>query len=744
MSSAVKCGTAVANRVQGPMRERRAPRLAIAALAAAMAAGLQPAPAQTVFAGNDPSFSSAQAARGKTAYEQSCLSCHGANLDDGQFGPPLAGPVFERMWGHLSAPALYAFITSKMPPGNAGSLNQSTVADIEAYLLEANGAAKGVSELSAAALSSQAANMKAPEVPEILWGPVNRDQTYRGVMARRTAKLAKLTPVTAKALERPAPGDWLMWRRTYDAHGRSPLDQINTGNVGTLAAGWSWALPVSPNEITPLVHDGVLFIKSANRVQALDGATGDVLWTYARRLPAALDDGHNLPVKSLAIYEDRLFEPTADGHMVALDIRTGKVVWDQAVLNAQEMADHLRMDGGPIVAHGKVIMGVSDCTNHKGGCFIFGLDAKTGKALWRFNTIARPGEPGGQSWNGAPVDERYGASVWTVGSYDPALNLVYFGVGQTYDTATLLQPHAQKGKSNDAAYTDATVALDPDTGKLVWYYQHMKRDVWDLDWVFDQTLVTLPVNGKPTQLDVTGGKIAVFDALDRSNGKYAFSKDLGLQNLVTRIDPKTGRKTINPALKPEANVTKLLCPHGGGARSWLATSYDPATHLLYVPLREVCAHFTWQPRSAEATAAGGNDMHWVLIPRPDSDGNFGRIEAVNLETRQVAWTRRQRAPVSSSILTTAGGLLFEGSRDRTFAAFDQKTGKELWSTRLDAIPSSTPVTYTADGNQYVAVVTGGSNAQQATWPPLTPEVTTAAPTTTLWVFKLNKAAAGRE
>ena len=190
------------------------------------------------------------------------------------------------------------------------------------------------------------------------------------------------------------------------------------------------------------------------------------------------------------------------------------------------------------------------------------------------------------------------------GSYDPKLNLVYFGTGNTYDAGTLLQPQPQKGASNDGLYTDSTVALDPDTGKLVWYYQHMNRDVWDLDWAFEQLLITLPVHGKPTDLVVTGGKMAIFDAVDRADGKYEFSKDLGLQNLVTAIDPKTGKKIINPAFEPEANKTDFICPNANGARNWPATSYDPATKILYVPLAESCADYTWVPARCRADSSG--------------------------------------------------------------------------------------------------------------------------------------------
>jgi len=546
--------------------------------------------------------------------------------------------------------------------------------------------------------------------------------------------LNKIAPVTDDMLRHPPDGDWLTWRRTYDSLGYSPLRQIDGKNVRNLREAWAWALPVSRNEIAPLVHDGIIFIKSANTIQALDGGTGDLLWQYVRPLPASLHDGSSAIVRNLAIYQDMLFAPTADGHIVALNVKTGAVVWDQPVLGPQEIAQHLELDGGPIVAKGKVMMGASGCNTYPGGCFIVGLDAHSGKEAWRFHTIARPGEPGGDSWNGAPVEQRFGASVWTSGSYDPDLNLVYFGIGQTYDTGTLLEGHSQNSDSNDGLYTDSTVALDPDTGKLVWYYQHMNRDVWDLDWAFEQSLITLPMNGKPANLVVTGGKIMVFDAVDRASGKYEFSKDLGLQSLVSAIDPKTGKKIINPALEPEANVTKHFCPHSGGGRNWPATSYDPESKILYVPLYESCQDFTWVPRDSAKTAEGGSDMHFVLHPRPDSDGKMGRIEAINLQTKKVVWVYRQRAAISSSTLTTAGGLVFAGSRDRRFRAFDAVTGKILWQSTLNASLSSTPVTYSVGGEQYVAVVAG--NGGPVAWPQLTPEIANPLGGTTLWVFKL--------
>jgi alcohol dehydrogenase (cytochrome c) len=264
----------------------------------------------------------------------------------------------------------------------------------------------------------------------------------------------------------------------------------------------------------------------------------------------------------LALHGTSLYVPTTDGHMVALDARSGAVLWDSEVIPMAQRSSigkaegvALHMNGGPIVVKGKVIMGVSlGLEKSPGGCFIIALDAATGRELWRFHTIARPGQPGGDSWNGAPVNERYGGGVWTAGSYDPDLDLIYFGIGNTYNSATLLEPRpgAKGVTNNDGLYTDATVALRPDTGELAWHYQHHRRDVWDLDWVFEQSLVTLQIDGKPRKLVVTAGKTALFDALDAATGAFVFAKDLGVQNLVTHVDPVTGEKHVNPAVQPEA------------------------------------------------------------------------------------------------------------------------------------------------------------------------------------------------
>ena len=711
------------------------------------------APAQSLFDRGPVNFTEQQAARGQAAYRENCASCHGPNLDDGQFGPYLKGAAFRAHWHDQSAEALRLLIVKRMPPASAGSLGSRTYTDIEAYLLQENGDRAGTAELgtssvpATAAAPSDVAPASEHGVPRAVGASLvdNQDAAYHAAMAVRKALLDKLTPVSDAMLRTPAAADWLMWRGTYATLGYSPLDQINKGTVRNLGVAWTLALPSSANEAAPLIHDGVLFVEGADTVEALDAVDGSILWQYVRALPDALHNGRDARMKGLAIYQGSLFAPTADGHIVALDVKTGELRWDHAVVTPEQGVhpgqfdgSYFHISGGPLLVHGKVIVGVSLGIDTGGGDFIVGLDAQNGEEKWRFNTIARPGQPGGDSWNGAPVDARFGSGVWSIGSYDPDVNLVYFGTGNTYDVGTLLMPRPQgRGSNNDALYTDSTVALDADTGKLSWYYQHMNRDVWDLDWAFEQSLITLPVNGRPTPLVVTGGKTAIFDAVNRVDGKYAFSQDLGVQNLVESIDPKTGRKNIKPAFAPKAGRTDIVCPAATGARNWPTTAFDPASGFLYVPLLDNnCMDYSWIARDPAKVAAGGMDVRLGGRPKPDNDGNFGRIEAIDLKTRKVVWSIRQRAPIASSLLTSAGGLVFSGARDRRFRAYDAATGKVLWQVGLNASPSSSPATYSVGGVQYVAVVAGGGGSFDAGSRGLTPEIIDPAAGSTLWVFKL--------
>jgi alcohol dehydrogenase (cytochrome c) len=370
-----------------------------------------------------------------------------------------------------------------------------------------------------------------------------------------------------------------------------------------------------------------------------------------------------------------------------------------------------------------------------GGAYIVGLDAETGEEAWRFYSIARPGEPGGNSWNGLPLDKRTGGSVWTAGSYDAERNLAFFGPAPTYDTGPLRDAVGTRGVTNEALYTNATIALDPDTGKLVWYFQHVPNDQWDFDWAFERQLVDLTINGRERRALVTAGKEAIYDALDLDGGNYLFSVDLGLQNFITAIDPRTGAKQVDPALIPSREKPITVCPHAGGAKSWIPASINPESKVLFVPLVESCMDLTPVPLDQRGALSTG--VRFSIRPRRDSDGRYGRVQAIDLETRETVWTTRQRAPQTSGVLATAGGLVFAGALDRWFTAYDDATGEALWRARLSDVPSAAPISYAVNGRQYVAMVVGYGSAQSITFPMLTPEIDLPITrSSAIWVFAL--------
>jgi alcohol dehydrogenase (cytochrome c) len=539
----------------------------------------------------------------------------------------------------------------------------------------------------------------------------------------------RVARVTDEMLASPSPDDWLTWRNTRDGLGFSRLSSIDKSNVGSLQLEWSLSLPAGPNTATPLVHDGVMYVHSfGDHVHALDATTGDELWHYARELPSTF---RPTVKRNMALYGDKLYVGTSDAHVLALDVRTGAVVWDTPITAE---GSGFGLSGGPLVARGKVMQGVNG--QAPGGAYIVALDAETGKEAWRFYSIARPGEPGGESWNGLPLEKRTGGSVWTAGSYDAERNLAFFGPAPTYDTGPLRDPVAERGITNDALYTNATIALDPDTGKLAWHFQHVPNDQWDFDWAFERQIITMPVDGRARRVVLTAGKEAIYDALDLDDGgRYLFSIDLGLQNFITAIDPRTGKKTIDPKLVPSREEAIVVCPHAGGAKSWVPGAINPATRVLFVPLVESCMDLTPVPLDQRGSLSTG--VRWTIRPRQDSDGRFGRIQAIDLATRRTLWTERQRAPQTTGVLATAGGLVFAGALDRVLTAYDDATGKALWHAKLNDVPSSSPITYAVDGTQYVAMTVGHGSAHALTFPMLTPEIDLpVVRSATIFVFAL--------
>lgn len=688
------------------------------------AAAPRAAPAQRAA----PTFTAEQASAGKQAYAAQCASCHGRTLSGSEFAGALNGNQFSQDWGGKTAEALFTFVRTRMPPTKPNSLTPEAAAAVVAYLIEVNGGAAGQVALPVAAGALAAMRLpRNPVAPSRAMMPLSplSPPVPRLVLAN---PLDGITPVTAAMLQSPPASEWLVWRRTYDDHGFSPLKQIDRQNVRELRVAWTWSLANGPDETTPLEHDGVLFVNGyGDVVQALNAATGDLLWQYSRRLP---DDAQPSIKRNLALYQDRLLVPTSDDHLVALDVHTGAVVWDSPVVDYRQT---WRLTGGPLIASGKVMQGVSG--QAPGGGEIVAFDFATGREVWRFHTIARPGTPGGNTWNGLPLAKRNGASVWTAGSYDPQLHLAYFGVGQTYDTGPLLHPIGEPGITNDGLFTDSTLAIDPDTGRLAWYFQHMHNDQWDLDWAFEQQLIRFPVDGSARKLVVTSGKLGIYEGMDAATGRFTFFRDVGLQNVVSSIDPRTGEMTINPAVVVGDGKPHTICPHAGAGHSWTAASYDAASRVEFVSLNEACMDLIPAPKGERPNLSSGVD--WFIRPTPGSDGKYGRVEAFDLATGKARWIERQRAPETTCTLATAGGVVFEGSLDRYLKAYDAATGKTLWQVRLNDVPNSCPITFTVHGRQYLAVTVGSGGPLTQTYSVLVPEISNPpAHGAEVWVFEL--------
>lgn len=636
-----------------------------------IARGFAAGAAALLLAGSALAQEGAPPPTGAALFETRCKSCH---------EPPVPrAPSREQLRGRSNQEIVEALSNGIMKPMAAG-LSPADMISVAAFITGRNAQVQAAIFPAAPAPASMAPN------------------------AAAAAQLAKLRPVSPALQHAPSAGDWLQWGRTDDGQNFSPLTAINRATVKTLSPAWRAPLPSGPAMPTPIVHDGVMFLQSSpDMVLALDATNGTVLW---RRIYKPTQPSNQKMGLSLA--GGRLFVPTSDLHVIALDARTGEPVWDHEIAIEAPARDKKAfvLRSAPLIVGDKVIQGVT-ASGAPGGGFIVGLDLATGKELWRFHTIARPGEPGGNSWNGLPLDKRSGASVWDQGTYDKTLNLVYFGVGQTYDTGPLLKPSGIPGTTQDSLYTDSTLALDPDTGKLAWHFQHLANDQWDLDWVFERTLATLTVDGKPRRVVMTLGKMAILDALDAKTGAYLFSIDPGTQNVISAIDPKTGAKTIDPARMPDITRPTLICPGPSGARSWPATSLNPASGQLFAPLTQWCV--TFGAPTGYQLLSSGVGMSNADHPDAARSGMMGRLQAMDVKGRKLGWKHDLAAPISTSALATAGGVVFAGDLDPALKAFDDRDGKLLWTAPLDNFPSSSVITYAVGRTQYVAVVVGMRN-----------------------------------
>jgi alcohol dehydrogenase (cytochrome c) len=554
------------------------------------------------------------------------------------------------------------------------------------------------------------------------------------------AQVQTYTPVTQNLLENPSPNDWLMFSRTYDAQRFSPLDQINRQNVSQLRLAWERGMGAGQTETIPIVHDGVMYVVNPGAVvQAIDASNGDLIWEYRREAPANVAAQGR--TKALAIYEDVILYTAPDSYVVGLDARTGKLRWETK-------ADSRGHTSGPIVVEGLVISGGA-CAGNRANCYIAAHDARTGKEVWRFYTTPAPGEPGDETWAGAPLANRQ-ASTWGLpGTYDPVRKLIYWGIANPMPDQRSARhngnPDAVSRMAPADLYSNSTVALNPATGKLSWYYQHLPGDDWDSDYTHERTLVRTRVNpdskfvkwinpdirrGEERDVVVTVGEAGGIFVLDRGNGQFLWATPFPYdapEFVISDIDVKTGRTKINWDLVfKQPGERHVICYWN--TRSYWPTAYSPQTNALYTSYIDNCRDLT----VAGPQGRGG----WKVVPRPGADPHaLTGLAKINLSTGEILRFDVGRAPGNGALLATAGNLVFHGDMSRRFRAFDAESGKQLWETILGGNTSVSTITYSVRGKQYIAVMTG-DNLKVPELAAEFPEITTPRGHNAIYAFAL--------
>lgn len=527
-------------------------------------------------------------------------------------------------------------------------------------------------------------------------------------------------PVTNDMLLNPSPDDWLMYSRTYDNHRYSPLRQINRDNVNQLQLVWSHEMHDGTQENIPLVYRGVMYVANPRAiVQAVDAANGELLWEYKRDLPDDIDQyvrgvGR---ARTLAIYDNFIYYASPDGYLLALDATNGALRWESRVHDYQSATQHTT---GPIVVTGNVLTG-RNCGRSRKDCFIAAHDAQSGDEVWKFYVTAAPGEPGGDTWADMPTDLRL-ASPWGLpGGFDPQRNLVFWGTANPSPHTRIKRhggdPFAVPLTTPVELFSNSTLALNPDTGELIWYYQHLPGDDWDADHTHERVLFRSAFNpdpkavkwinpgidrGEQRDMVVSVAESGGVWVNDRSSGEFLWATPFPYDTadfLIDNIDTENGQVSISR--------NKVLTRNGQqqttcfqNTRSYWPIAYHPENNALYLPYHDACT-----TRVGDLSTTNGHTR--TTHPRAGSDPDaFSGLARVDMETGVIRHLHTQRVPGNGAVLLTAGDLLFWGDMSGSFYAIDAEAGEILWDASVNGIIQTSTITYAVDGKQYVAILTG--------------------------------------